>query len=190
MGMLDNLVLILLKYKLWENPLDWSDHFWKKKSFSKYVCHIKNLRQRFSKQPSEVLTHEFWWYEDVWGLQKITLYDLTIFFMVKNGIWVKSRVNGLKNTIGRCKVIFRNNQRAVWDSIAHRTSWDILLQDLCLRFLISHSKIFYHLRPYHNKFHLWVFSILGKIRTKLKIPINCGKNDKIFKFWNIKKQKH
>ena len=145
MGMLDNLVLVLWKYELWENALYWKDHFSKKKSFSKSVCYIQNRRQRFSKQPSEALAREFWWHEDVWGIQKITLKIWTTFFRAKNGIWVKSRANGSKNTIEAYKVIFRNNQTTVWDSFAHSASLDVLLQDLCLRFLISPSNIFFSL---------------------------------------------
>ena len=154
--MLDNYVLVLLKSELWENPLYRNDHFSKKKSFSECIGHIKIPRQRFSKQPFKVLTNKFWSYEDVWGIQKITLYVLTIFLWSKNGTWVKSRANGFKNTIDTYKVIFRNNQKVFWENFASTTSLDMLLQDLCLRFLIEFSQKLFHLRPYHNKFHLWV----------------------------------
>ena len=168
MGKLDNLFFFLLKYKLWENALYQILHFWKKKSFSRCVGHIKNRRQRSFKEPSKVLTHELWLHEHAWGIQKITLHNSSTFWDTKNRTWVKSRAFGQKNTIENFKVIFRNNQRVLWQTFADRRSFNKLLQDLCLRFLIQPSKTFFVLRPYHNIFHLWVLRIAGKITFKIE----------------------
>ena len=99
----------------------WTIHFWEKqpkflvkmtvknpknKWFSEYVHYIKNRRQRFSKQASKVLTHKFWSHEDVWGTQKITLHQKSIFFGGQKWRMGKITCKWVKNTVWKLQSYF------------------------------------------------------------------------------------